>query len=231
MNIIQDLEWPALWLTLKLAGTTTVVLLLLAIPLAWWLAGTRRWYKDLAASIITLPLILPPTVLGFYLLIAMAPDGFLGQLSSSLGGPRLAFSFEGLVIASVIYSLPFAVQPLLNSFRNLDPGLLEAAATLRANAWQRFSTVVLPLSRTGLLTAGILSFAHTIGEFGVILMIGGNIPGETRVVSIAIYDHVEAMHYAGAHALSLLLIIFALVVLMSLHLLHRNSGQQNRSMA
>ncbi len=221
--MLHTLEWQALWLTLKLAGTTTVLLLLIAIPLAWWLAGSRRWYKDLMASVITLPLILPPTVLGFYLLIAMAPDGGLGQLSAALGGPRLAFSFEGLVIASIIYSLPFAVQPLLTSFRNLDTGLMEAAATLRANAWQRFFAVALPMSRTGLLTAGILSFAHTIGEFGVILMIGGNIPGETRVMSIAIYDHVEAMDYASAHALSILLIVFALVVLMSLHLLNGRS--------
>ncbi len=219
----SDIEWQALWLTLKLASVTTLILLALALPLAWWLAGKRHWCKDLLSSIITLPLILPPTVLGFYLLIAMAPNGMLGQLSSTLGGPRLAFSFEGLVLASVIYSLPFAVQPLLNSFRSLDDGLLEAAATLRANAWQRFTLIALPLSRTGLLTAGILSFAHTIGEFGVILMIGGNIPGETRVMSIAIYDHVEGMQYDQAHALSLLLIIFALVTLMSLHLINRRT--------
>ena len=223
---MSAIEWPALWLTLKLATVTTVILLIIALPLAWWLAGRRSWCKDLLTSAITLPLILPPTVLGFYLLIAMAPQGPIGQLSETLGGPRLAFSFYGLVIASVIYSLPFAVQPLLNSFRNLNRGLLEAAATLRANAWQRFVHVVLPLSRNGLLTAGILSFAHTIGEFGVILMIGGNIPGETRVLSIAIYDHVEALDYASAHALSLLLIAFALTVLMLLHWLNRSSNLQ-----
>ncbi|MDP4547563.1 molybdate ABC transporter permease subunit [Marinobacter sp. MDS2] len=213
-------EWQAVWLTLKLAGTTTLLLLFLGTPIAWWLARTQHWLRQPIAAIVALPLVLPPTVLGFYLLIVMGPDGAIGQLTESLGLGLLPFTFEGLVIASVIYSLPFTVQPLQNAFLSLDENLLEAAATLRASAWDRFFSIAIPLARPGFLTAAVLSFAHTIGEFGVILMIGGSIPGETKVLSVAIFDHVEALEYTQAHWLSAGMLVFSFVVLVALYTLN-----------
>ncbi|WP_323753144.1 molybdate ABC transporter permease subunit [Marinobacter sp.] len=213
-------EWQAVWLTLKLAGTTTLLLLFVGTPIAWWLARTQHWLRQPIAAIVALPLVLPPTVLGFYLLIVMGPDGAIGQLTESLGLGLLPFTFEGLVIASVIYSLPFTVQPLQNAFLSLDENLLEAAATLRASAWDRFFSIAIPLARPGFLTAAVLSFAHTIGEFGVILMIGGSIPGETRVLSVAIFDHVEALEYTQAHWLSAGMLVFSFVVLVTLYTLN-----------
>ncbi len=190
----------ALWVTLRLALCSTLILMLLGIPLGWWLARTGSRFKTLVEAVVALPLVLPPTVLGFYLLITLAPVG-------------LAFSFAGLVIGSVLYSLPFVVQPLQNAFGAINPSALEAAATLRASPLDRFFSVVLPLSRPGLITAATLGFAHTIGEFGVVLMIGGNIPGKTQVLSIAIYDHVEALEYAQAHWLSAALLLFSFIIL------------------
>jgi len=213
-------EWQAVWLTLKLAGITTVLLLLTGTPIAWWLARTQHWLRQPVAAIVALPLVLPPTVLGFYLLIVMGPDGAIGQLTESLGLGLLPFTFEGLVVASVIYSLPFTVQPLQNAFLGLNENLLEAAATLRASAWDRFLTIAIPLARPGFLTAAVLSFAHTIGEFGVILMIGGSIPGETKVLSVAIFDHVEALEYTQAHWLSAGMLAFSFVVLVTLYTLN-----------
>ncbi|MCK0105904.1 molybdate ABC transporter permease subunit [Marinobacter sp. S0848L] len=213
-------EWQAVWLTLKLAGITTVLLLLIGTPIAWWLARTQHWLRQPVAAIVALPLVLPPTVLGFYLLIVMGPDGAIGQLTESLGLGLLPFTFEGLVVASVIYSLPFTVQPLQNAFLALNENLLEAAATLRASAWDRFVSIAIPLARPGFLTAAVLSFAHTIGEFGVILMIGGSIPGETKVLSVAIFDHVEALEYTQAHWLSAGMLAFSFVVLVTLYSLN-----------
>jgi molybdate transport system permease protein len=212
--MIGEADLAALRVTLKLAALTTVILLLLGTPLAWWLARSRWRFKFLLEAVVALPLVLPPTVLGFYLLIALGPHGPIGGLLQSLGGRPLAFSFTGLVVGSVFYSLPFVVQPLQNAFENLGRRPLEVAATLRASPLDRFLTVALPLARPGFLTAAVLGFAHTVGEFGVVLMIGGNIPGETQVLSIAIYDHVEALEYGQAHWLSggLLLLSFALLM-------------------
>jgi molybdate transport system permease protein len=207
----QDLA--ALWLTLKLAAVTTVVLLILGTPLALWLARTQSRFKLAVESVVALPLVLPPTVIGFYILILLGSQGPI----QALGGPSLAFTFTGLVIGSVFYSLPFVVQPLQNAFAGIGTGTLEAAACLRAGPWDRFFTVVIPLSRRGFLTAITLGFAHTVGEFGVVLMIGGNIPGETQVVSIAIYDHVEAVDYASAHVLSGLLLALSFLMLFTLY--------------
>ncbi|PIV81196.1 molybdate ABC transporter permease subunit [bacterium CG17_big_fil_post_rev_8_21_14_2_50_64_8] len=208
----QDIA--ALVTTLKLATLTTVTLLILGTPLAWWLARTRWRFRFLIDAVIALPLVLPPTVLGFYLLVALGPRGPVGQLVEALGGSSLAFSFTGLVIGSVIYSLPFVVQPLRDAFMAVGRRPLEAAATLGASPIDRFFTVAVPLARPGILTACVLGFAHTMGEFGVVLMIGGNIPGKTRVASIAIYDHVEALEYAQAHWLAggLLFVSFVLLV-------------------
>ena len=214
----------AIWLTLKLATLTTLLLLLIATPLAWWLARTgSRWRAPLSA-LLTLPLVLPPSVLGFYLLLALGPHGPLGQLTQALGWGLLSFSFTGLLIGSVIFSLPFAVQPLQHAFEAQGQRPLEVAATLRARPLDAFFTVALPQARTGLVTAAILSFAHTVGEFGVVLMIGGNIPGQTRVVSTLIYGHVEAMEYAQAHWLAGAMVLFSFVVLLSLALLKRQRG-------
>ncbi len=207
----QDLE--ALWLTLRLAGVSTVVLLILSTPLALWLARTKSRFKLAIESVVALPLVLPPTVLGFYLLLLLGSQGPI----QALGGPALAFTFTGLVIGSVFYSLPFVVQPLQNAFAGIERGTLEAAACLRAGPWDRFCSIVLPLSQRGFLTAITLGFAHTLGEFGVVLMIGGNIPGETQVVSIAIYDHVEAVDYASAHVLSGLLLALSFLMLFALY--------------
>lgn len=213
----------AVWLTLELAALTTVFLLLLATPLAWWLAQTRSRWRAPVSALVTLPLVLPPSVLGFYLLVAMGPQGPLGQLTQALGWGLLSFTFTGLLIGSIIYSLPFAVQPLQHAFESLGSRPLEVAATLRARPLDAFFTVALPQARAGFLTAAILSFAHTVGEFGVVLMIGGNIPGQTRVVSTQIYGHVEAMEYAQAHWLAGGMVIFSFAVLLSLALLRRRS--------
>jgi len=207
--------------TLKLASLTTVLLLLVSAPLAWWLARAHSVWKSLAAPVIALPLVLPPTVLGFYLLLFMGAGGPLGRLMDALGLPPLVFSFPGLVLASVIYSLPFCVQPLQNAFEALGRRPLEVAATLRAGPLDRFLTVAVPMARPGFITAAVLGFAHTLGEFGVVLMIGGSIPGETRVLSVAIFEHVEALEYAHAHALSAGLLVFSLLVLTGLFLLNR----------
>jgi len=216
----MDFDWQPVWLTLKLASVTTIILFLVGTPIAWWLSRTRAWYKQPIAAVVALPLVLPPSVLGFYLLIMLGPEGPVGGLTQALGLDTLAFTFEGLVVGSVFYSLPFMVQPLQNAFESLGSRPLEVAATLRASPWDRFLSVAVPLARPGFITAGVLTFAHTVGEFGVILMIGGNIPGETRVLSIAIYDHVEALEYGQAHILSAGMLVFAFLVLVTLYLLN-----------
>jgi len=210
-----------IWITLRLATVTAAVLLVLATPLAWWLARTRSWFKVVVEALVALPLVLPPTVLGFYLLIALGPRGWVGELLTALGGAPLVFTFTGLVIGSVIFSLPFAVQPLQNAFEALGRRPLEVAATLRASPIDRFVSVVVPLARRGYVTAAILSFAHTVGEFGVVLMIGGSIPGRTEVLSIAVFRHVESMDYASAHLLSLGLLLFSLVLLTTVFFVNR----------
>ncbi|MFA5530334.1 MAG: molybdate ABC transporter permease subunit [Thiohalomonadaceae bacterium] len=219
----SDADLAAIWLTLRLAGITTLLLLLIGTPLAWWLAHTRSRWRGPVAAVVALPLVLPPTVLGFYLLLAMGPQGPVGQFTQWLGLDALPFTFWGLVVASVIYSMPFVVQPIQNAIEALGRRPLEVAATLRAGPWDRFWTVVVPLARPGFVTAAILGFAHTVGEFGVVLMIGGNIPGETRVVSVQIYDHVEAMEYAEAHWLAGSMVIFSFLVLLALHATHRHT--------
>jgi molybdate transport system permease protein len=212
--------WEPVWLTLKLATMTTLILAVVGTPIAWWLARSQHWLRQPIAAVVALPLVLPPTVLGFYLLLLMGPKGVVGQLTEQLGLGLLPFTFEGLVVASVISSLPFTVQPLQNSFTSINNQLLEVAATLRASPMDRFFTVVMPLARPGFLTAAVLTFAHTIGEFGVILMIGGNIPGETKVLSVAIYDHVEAIEYTQAHWLAGGMVVFSFVVLVALYSLN-----------
>jgi molybdate transport system permease protein len=207
----------AIWLTLKLATATTLLLLLLGTPLAWRLARTRSWWKGPVAAVVALPLVLPPTVIGFYLLLALGPRGPVGQITQALGLGVLPFTFWGLVVASVFYSLPFVVQPLQNAFEAIGERPLEVAATLRAGPMDTFFSVVLPLARPGFLTATILGFAHTVGEFGVVLMIGGNIPGATRVVSVQIYDHVEALEYTQAHGLAAAMVMFSFLVLLALY--------------
>lgn len=210
-------DWNAVLLTLKLAGTTTLLLLLFGTPIAWWLARTRSWLKGPVGAAVALPLVLPPTVLGFYLLVTLGPNGPVGQLTQSLGLGLLPFTFPGLVIASVLYSMPFVVQPLQQAFEALGERPLEVAATLRASPWNTFFSVVLPLARPGFVTATILGFAHTVGEFGVVLMIGGNIPEKTRVVSVQIYDHVEALEYTQAHWLAGGMLVFSFLVLLALY--------------
>ena len=214
-------DWSAVRLTAALAFTTTVVLLIVGAPLAWWLARTRSRLKPLWASLVAMPLVLPPSVLGFYLLVTMGPQGVVGQLTQTLGLGRLPFTFAGLVVGSVLYSMPFVVQPLQQAFEAIADNLLEAAATLRAGPWDRFFSVALPLARPGLVTASVLGFAHTVGEFGVVLMIGGNIPGSTRVLSVAVYDHVEASEFDDAHRLAAGMVAFALVVLVTLYVVNR----------
>ena len=211
----------ALWTTLRLAAISTIILLLLGTPLAWWLARTNSRLKPAIDALVALPLVLPPTVLGFYLLIALGPDGPLGKLTSALGLPPLAFSFSGLVIGSVIYSLPFVVQPLQDAFARIGARPLEVAATLGAGPLDRWLSIILPLARPGYITAAVLGFAHTLGEFGVVLMIGGNIPGATRVLSIAIYDHVETLEYGAAHLLSGLLLTISFALLLLIYIVNR----------
>jgi molybdate transport system permease protein len=210
-------DWQAIFLTLRLATLVTVILLIIATPVAWWLTTTRSRLKPVIGAIVALPLVLPPTVIGFYLLIAMGPNGPVGELTQSLGLGTLPFTFTGLVIASVIYSFPFVVQPIQNSLEALGKRPLEVAATLRASRLDTFFSVVLPLAKPGFITATILGFAHTVGEFGVILMIGGNIPGETQVISVLIYEHVESLQYGQAHRLSAGMIIFSFIVLLLLY--------------
>ncbi len=214
-------DFSALRVTLQLATVTTVVLLLIGLPLAWWLSRSRSRLAWVVASVVALPLVLPPTVLGFYLLVLMGPQGAIGEVLDRLGLPPLVFSFGGLVLASVLSSLPFMVQPLRDAFAAVPDRLLEAAATLRASPSDRFRSVVLPLSRRGIVSACTLTFAHTVGEFGVVLMVGGNIPGATRVLSIAIYDHAEALQYGAAHALSALLLAGAFAALLAVNAAQR----------
>lgn len=214
----------ASWVTLKLAGLTTLILLVLGMPLAWWLARTRSRWRAPVGAVVALPMVLPPTVLGFYLLIGLAPDGPIGQLSNVLGLGTLAFTFNGLLLASVLYSLPFVVHPLQAGFAALPPSLLEAAATLRASPLDRFFSVVLPLSRPSLITASLLGFAHTVGEFGVVLMVGGNIEGQTRVLSVLLYDQVEGMAYADAHLLAAGLLGFSFALLLLMQWLGRRTA-------
>ena len=218
-------DWQPVFLSIKLASITTIILLLLGTPLAWWLSRTRGWYKQPVAAVIAMPLVLPPTVLGFYLLLLLGPNGAVGQATQALGLGVLPFTFAGLVVASVLYSLPFVVQPLQNSFETIGQRPLEVAATLRASPIDTFFTVVVPLARSGFLTASVLAFAHTIGEFGVVLMIGGNIPGETKVLSVAIYDHVETMDYTQAHYLSAGMVGFTFIVLLLLYGLNNKKNK------
>ncbi len=212
-----------IWLTLKLALVSTLVLLVLGIPFAWWLAQRRGWLIDTLNTLVALPLVLPPTVIGFYLLLVMSPESSLGSWLDNTFGLVLPFSFTGLVIGSVIYSLPFVIQPVRNAFAAIGPEPLETAATLRAKPLDAFFTVALPLARPGILTAAVLGFAHTLGEFGVVLLIGGNIPGETRVVSIAIYDQVETLEWANAHWLSGIMLLISFLLLLVMQRLQRRS--------
>jgi molybdate transport system permease protein len=221
---VDSSDLAALGITLKLALLATLILLVIGTPLAWWLARSRGRAKVIVDAVVALPLVLPPTVLGFYLLIALGPQGPVGQLMLALGGRPLAFTFAGLVVGSVVYSLPFVVQPLRNAFSALGERPLEAAATLRASPRDRFFSVVLPMTRSGFLSASVLGFAHTVGEFGVVLMIGGNIPGETQVLSIAIYDHVEALEYGHAHWLSGGLLLTSFLLLLLVYGLNRRTG-------
>ena len=222
----MSFDWQPVFLTIKLAGLTTLLLLIIGTPLAWWLARTKAWYKQAIAAVVALPLVLPPTVIGFYLLLLLGPNGPVGQLTQALGLGVLPFTFGGLLVASVFYSMPFVVQPLQNAFEAVGKRPLEVASTLRASPLDTFFSVVVPLARPGFLTAAVLGFAHTVGEFGVVLMIGGNIPGETRVLSVAIYDHVETLDYTSAHTLSVGLVGFAFLVLLALYYVN---GRLNRS--
>ena len=217
--------WSPVKLTLQLAACSTVILMLVGTPIAWWLARVRTRWKEAVASVVALPLVLPPTVLGFYLLIALGPSGPGGWLAGLAGNRSLAFSFEGIVIGSVVYSLPFVVQPIRNAFEAFGDRPLEVAATLGATPWNAFWTVAVPLARPGLVTAAVLGFAHTIGEFGVVLMIGGNIPGETKVLSIAIYEFVETMQWAEAHVLAGAMLAFAFAVILVTMVFQRRSGE------
>jgi molybdate transport system permease protein len=218
--VLSDTDWSAIRLTLELASVTTLLLLVIGTPIAWWLARTRSVWKGAVGAVVALPIVLPPTVIGFYLLVAMGPEGPVGGVTQALGLGVLPFTFAGLVVASVFYSLPFVVQPIQNAFEAIGERPLEAAATLRASPLDTFFSVVLPLARPGYLTATVLGFAHTVGEFGVVLMIGGNIPDKTRVVSVQIYDRVEAMEYAQAHWLAAGMVAFSFVVLLLLYTLN-----------
>ena len=217
--------WGPIWLSLRLASLTTLILLILAMPLAWWLARTRNRLRPLVEALTALPLVLPPTVLGFYLLLLFSPNSAFGAGFVRLTGDTLAFSFTGLLLASILYSLPFAVQPLQTAFHSVAVGTLEAAATLGAGRFDAFRSVALPLSRRGVLTAAVLTFAHTLGEFGVVLMVGGSIPGKTRVISIEIYSAVETLDYQTAHLLSGGLLVFSFLVLTVVYVLNRRGVQ------
>lgn len=214
---MESPDLAAVWLTLKLATVVTLLLLVFGTPIAWWLARTRSAFKGAIGAVVALPLVLPPTVLGFYLLVTMGPNGPIGHLTQSLGLGLLPFTFPGLVLASVFYSLPFVVQPIQNAFEAIGDGPLEVAATLRASPWETFWSVAVPLARPGFLSGAILGFAHTVGEFGIVLMIGGNIPEKTRVVSVQIYDHVEALEYTQAHWLAGGMVLFSFLVLLALY--------------
>ncbi|NJN46691.1 MAG: molybdate ABC transporter permease subunit [Candidatus Competibacteraceae bacterium] len=217
--------WQTILLTIELAITTTVLLLIVGTPLAWWLARSAAWWKEAVGAVVALPLVLPPTVLGFYLLIALGPSGPGGWIAQQFGGQTLAFTFEGLVIGSVIYSMPFVVQPIRNAFEAFGDRPLEVAATLGASPLDTFFSVALPLARPGFLTGAVLGFAHTVGEFGVVLMIGGNIPGETKVLSIAIYDYVETLQWDQAHLLAGGMLIFAFIVILTMMTIEKRLGR------
>ncbi|MFT3931139.1 MAG: molybdate ABC transporter permease subunit [Spongiibacteraceae bacterium] len=221
----MGIDWQPVWLTLRLASTTTAVLMFIAIPLAWWLAHTSSRWKQPLSALLALTLVLPPTVLGFYLLLLLGPHGAVGKFTQWLGIGTLPFTFTGLVIASCLYSLPFALQPLQTAFESIGRRPLEVAATLRANAFDRAISVALPLARNGLLSAAVLAFAHTIGEFGVVLMIGGNIPGATKVLSVAIYDHVESLEYTQAHWLAGGMLVFSFLTLLTLYLFNDRNAR------
>ena len=225
ISVITPEAWQAIALTIKLAALTSLLLLLIATPLAWWLSQTRSWWRTPIGALVMLPLVLPPTVLGFYILVLLGPHGWVGQLTQAVGLGVMSFSFTGLVIGSVIFSLPFAVQPIQYAFEAMGRRPMEVAATLRASPLDAFFTVALPLAAPGLLTAAVLSFAHTVGEFGVVLMVGGNIAGQTRVVSTQIYGHVEAMEYAQAHWLAAGMVVFSFAVLVALSRLKRRSDR------
>ncbi len=220
--------WVPIALTLRLALVTTLLLLLLGTPLAWWLARSRAWWKEAVAAVVAMPLVLPPTVLGFYLLVILGPNGPGGALAGLWGGRTLAFTFGGLVIGSVLYSMPFVVQPIRDAFTAMGTRPMEVAATLRASPWQAFWRVALPLARPGLLTGAVLGFAHTVGEFGVVLMIGGGIPGQTKVLSVAIYDYVETDQWPQAHLLAAGMMIFAFVVILALRLIEARTARLQR---
>ncbi len=224
--VLSDADLTSIFLTLQLATVVTLILLLIGTPIAWWLARTHSRFKGPISAIVALPLVLPPTVIGFYLLLAMGPNGMIGKATLAMGLGTLPFTFWGLVVASVFYSMPFVVQPIQNAIEGLGERPLEVAATLGAGPWDRFFTVVLPLARSGFITATILGFAHTVGEFGVVLMIGGNIPGETGLISLQIYDHVEALEYGQAHWLSATMIIFSFTVLMLLYIFQNKRSKK-----
>jgi molybdate transport system permease protein len=224
---IEQSDLQAIWLTVRLATVVTALLLIVGTPVAWWLARSRSWIKGPIGAVVALPLVLPPSVLGFYLLLAMGPNGPVGHLTRALGLGNLPFTFWGLVLASVFYSFPFMVQPLQNAFETIGDRPLEVAATLGASRLDAFFTVVLPLSRRGFMTASILTFAHTVGEFGVVLMIGGNIPGVTRVASVQIYDHVEALEYGAAHRMAAIMLVFSFLVLLVLYAWRPDKGKRD----
>jgi molybdate transport system permease protein len=226
---LDDADLGAVRLTLELAAVVTLLLLALGTPIAWWLARTRSRLRHAVGAVVALPLVLPPTVIGFYLLLVLGPNGPVGKLTEALGIGLLPFSFGGLVLASVCYSLPFVVQPLQNAFEAIGPRPLEVAATLRASPWDTFWSVVVPLARPGFLSGAVLGFAHTVGEFGVVLMIGGNIPDKTRVVSVQIYDHVEALEYAQAHWLAGGMLAFSFIVLLALYTFYPQAMTGRRS--
>lgn len=219
-------DWSAVILTLKLATMTTLILLVVSTPLAWHLAHTRGWWRGPINAVVNLPFVLPPTVLGFYLLVLMGPKGPVGSLCDVIGIPRLPFTFYGLLVASVIYSLPFVVQPLQNAFETIGKGPIEAAATLRASPWDTFFSVIVPMAKSSYITAIVMGFAHTVGEFGVVMMIGGDIPDETRVLSVTIYDHVESLEFTQAHYLSAGLLVFSFIVLLLLYLFNPNKRRK-----
>lgn len=226
MTLPHDI-WVSIRLTIVLAAVTTIILLVVSTPIAWWLSRSRRRWKEMVATIIALPLVLPPTVLGYYLLLTLGPSGPGGLIAGLWGGRTLAFTFEGLVIGSVAYSLPFVVQPIRNAFDALGERPLEVAATLRASPWRAFWTVAVPLARPGFLTGAVLGFAHTVGEFGIVLMIGGNIPGQTKVLSVAIYDYVETSQWFEANILSAGMVAFAFLVILAMNLIDRRGVQSS----